>query len=82
MTTDYIEKSTTRFIKSKTIYPKGANSPTIRNYYKCLCGRGKIVEESVPGFDDSFAYFKCRRCNKKYSYIEFTYEEWIVYKKD
>ena len=53
-------------IKFKELYPDGANWPTYHYEYKCPCGRGKIIYESVPGFDDSYAIIKCRACEKKY----------------
>ena len=36
--------------------------------YKCLCGKGKIVEEhdNIPGFRDHYLCINCEECSKKY----------------
>ena len=78
MNVDYISKEETKVISSKVTYPKGANSPTYVTTYKCFCGKGKLIEERVAGFNDHFAYLKCRRCSKKYSYVDFAGSDWEV----
>ena len=63
-------------------YPYGANSPTQRIAYKCFCGKGKIEEEHVWGFNDHIVTLSCKECEKKYrSYMDFSYEGWIRYEK-
>lgn len=47
----------------------GANLPTVHSEYGCPCGRGKIVEDRVPGFDDLTVYFECDDCKDKYDII-------------
>ena len=48
------------------LYPDGANSPTRHTAYKCPCGKGKICYERVVGFNDFYAWFECKTCEKKY----------------
>ena len=55
-------------VKESDVYPNGANSPTEVSVYKCPCKKGFIVYENVRGFDDSYAYFKCKDCEKKYDF--------------
>ncbi|MCH5158940.1 MAG: hypothetical protein J1F33_07080 [Clostridiales bacterium] len=50
-------------------YAKGANWPTDHSEYVCPCGRGKIVEDRVHGFDDHAVYFECDDCKSKYDII-------------
>ena len=78
METKLISKTETKLISSKSTYKDGANVPTYITKYKCFCGKGKIIEERIPGFDDHYAFIKCRRCSKKYSYIDFAGSEWEV----
>ena len=49
--------------------PAGANRPTIHKEYLCPCGKGRIIEERVPGFDDWFATIECITCSKKYRIV-------------
>lgn len=52
---------------------------TLVKVYKCFCGKGKIIEEDVRGFNDHYAYLECPECEKKYSsYLDFTHTDWIV----
>lgn len=47
----------------------GAGSGDTELYiYKCLCGKGRIVEEhdNIPGFRDHDVYIDCDECSKKY----------------
>ncbi len=47
----------------------GAGSGEVeRNEFKCLCGKGKIVEEHdrIPGFRDHDVWLQCKECSKKY----------------
>ena len=53
-------------IQKEDRYPDGANSPTEHIEYKCPCGKGKIFYENVRGFHDSYAWMKCKVCEKKY----------------
>ncbi len=53
-------------IESKDIFPDGANVATSCDDYKCPCGKGKIVEERVPGFDDYSIWIDCEECRKIY----------------
>ena len=77
-----IKVKRTKLLSSKNEYRDGVNSPTVINKYRCLCGLGKIVEENVIGFNDHFAYIKCKLCLLKYqSFVDFCGDEWIVYKK-
>ena len=82
MKVSYISKTTTKLLNEKESYPKGANSPTLIKTYECFCKKGKIIEERVIGFNDHFAYFKCRTCSRKYSYLEFSGNDWAAYEKD
>ncbi|MCH5350866.1 MAG: hypothetical protein J1F39_02730 [Clostridiales bacterium] len=50
-------------------YPSGANYPTTHSEYKCPCGRGKIVEERVVGFNDYYVTIECEACKDKYDII-------------
>ena len=78
---EMVEK--TKMLSRKDKYPKGANYPTVITKYKCFCGRGRIIEEDVRGFNDHFITIKCRRCLKKYqSFIDICGNKWKVYEKD
>ena len=57
---------TAKLLLKEERYPDGANSPTDHKEYLCPCGQGKIVEESVPGFDDLYITIECPQCNEKY----------------
>ncbi|MBQ8407565.1 MAG: hypothetical protein IJY39_01735 [Clostridia bacterium] len=50
-------------------YPNGANWPTLHFEYACPCGKGRIVYERVPGFNDQWAEIKCESCEKSYKII-------------
>ncbi len=63
-----LNEKTAKLILFEKRYPNGANSPTEHYEYHCPCGKGKIVYENVPGFDDSYAFFECRNCEKKYDF--------------
>ena len=63
-------------------YPDGANSATIIKTYECLCGKGKIVEENTPGFNDHFVTLECKECLKKYrSYVDIIGYDFAFYLK-
>ena len=47
---------------------KEPNSATQTITYECPCGKGRIVYENVRGFDDKYAYFECKVCDKKYTF--------------
>ena len=47
-------------------YPDGANFPTRHIEYLCPCRKGKIVHESVSGFDDYWTEIECKTCARKY----------------
>ena len=67
-------------IKSKSIFPRKANSATIITKYRCPCGKGKIVEENTPGFDDHFVTLECKRCLKSFkSYIDIIGDDFKLY---
>ena len=55
-------------IKNEDVYPNEANSPTEVTTYKCPCGKGRIVYENVRGFNDRYAYFECKACERKYDF--------------
>lgn len=77
---DYDYKRKTKKIKTETTYPDGANAATYITTYECFCGKGKIVEEVTPGFDDSFVTIECKHCLKKYhEFIDYCGNEWKVY---
>ena len=66
-----METYTVKISKLKKIseaeeYPDGANSPTVVTKYRCLCGKGEIVEENTIGFNDHFVMLECEECEKKY----------------
>lgn len=83
MNKHYISKSKTKMLKSKGTYPNGANSPTTITNYEFFCGKGKIVEENVRGFNYHFAEIRCKVCNKKYlESLDFSGDDWIVYEKE
>ena len=65
---DYNDQ-TAKIILETDLYPDGANTPTEHIEYKCPCGKGKIIYENVRGFDDSYAFFKCKTCEKKYDFV-------------
>ena len=66
---------------SEERYPNGANCPTIHKEYLCPCGRGKIIEERVPGFDDWYARLDCITCQEKYMLIEWQGHIWELKEK-
>lgn len=57
---------TAKVIKKENVFEEGANIPTTRTEYVCPCGKGKIVYESVGGFNDRWAFIECEECKKKY----------------
>ena len=70
----------TRFIKDKKI--KSGDIYETNSIYKCPCGRGKIIETRLPGFE-FYITLKCRRCEKTYHpIVDLLGSEWILYKKD
>lgn len=78
-----MEKETikkTELIKEKN--KKSGNIVENNRIYKCLCGKGKIIETRLPGFE-FYITLECRRCEKHYHpFIDFSGNEWIIYKKD
>ena len=73
----------TNMIKEEDITPKGANSPTYKYIYECLCKEGEITEEVTPGFNDSFVTLNCKNCLKKYhSFIDYLGNMWSLYEKE
>ena len=64
---DYDRIKRSAVIKSYQRYPKGANCPTCFEEYSCPCGKGIILREYVPGFEDDFMTLKCRRCLNTYA---------------
>ena len=71
-------KEPTKLIRSKTIYPDGANAPTYVDVHKCFCGLGKIEHHQTPGFDDDFLTIKCPLCRLRYSYVYQCGYDWKV----
>ena len=70
----------TNKIETKDKYPDGANSPTVVQTYECFCGKGKIIDENVIGFNDRTITLKCEHCQKEYrSYIYLSGNDWKVY---
>ena len=68
--------------RRKEKYPRGANSPTITTVYKCLCGKGKIVEENTIGFNDHFVTLECRKCLKTHHpFVDIVGNEFKFYLK-
>lgn len=63
-------------------YPDGANSPTRHIEYACPCGKGKIIDERVIGFGDYYAWFECKKCEKKYELKTGCGYIWEVEEKD
>ena len=61
--------TTAKVLLEEDRYPDGANSPTQHIEYLCPCKKGKIVYENVRGFHDSYAFFECKRCEKKYEIV-------------
>lgn len=79
----YVDIEDLKFIKRIEKYPRGANSPTIVTKYKCLCGRGKIVEHNTVGFNDHFVTLECRRCLKTYHpFIDICGDSFKLYPKE
>ena len=77
---DYDCIKPTKVLEEKEVYADGANVPTLVKVHKCLCGKGTINYESIPGFGESYFVINCPRCDKKYQYIELCGYEWKVYK--
>ena len=75
----YEDKPIPMLIKRKKRRPRGANFPTVIEVYRCPCGRGKAEHHCVPGFDDDFYLLKCRRCKKRYTYVERVGNSWRLY---
>ena len=46
-----------------------------------VSGKGKIVYETVPGFDDSYAFFECKECEKKYNFLYSRGYAWALEEK-
>lgn len=53
----------------REILSDGATSPTIRKEYRCPCGCGRIVEESVPGFCEFTVWINCGACKERYNLL-------------
>ena len=62
---EYNDETAKKIVK-EDCYPNGANSPTKHVEYECPCGKGKIIYEHVIGFCDTYAWFECKACEKKY----------------
>ena len=62
-------------------FPRGANSPTVHREYRCPCGCGKVVEESVPGFGEITVWIECAACKNKYSILKGHGHIWELTKK-
>ena len=72
----------TKLISKTMIYPKGANCPTEHYEYECACGKGKIIEENVPGFDDHYTWIACEECKKNYVLVEGRGSIWDIYPRE
>ena len=66
----------------KDLYPDGANFPTYHTEYECACGKGRVIEERVAGFNDWWAKIKCRWCSRKYELEEGCGYIWAFKEKD
>ena len=56
-----------------------ANISTICTEYECLCGKGKIVTNRIPGFE-FYIDLKCPVCEEKYySSVDLSGDDWVVY---
>lgn len=76
----YLKISELKEIKSKSLFARKENSLTVITKYRCPCGRGKIVEENTPGFNDHFVTLECKRCLKKFhGYIDIIGYEFKLY---
>lgn len=72
----------TKLISKKLIYPKNGNWPTEHYEFECACGKGKIIEENVPCFNDHYTWIACEECKKKYVLIEGRGSIWEICPKD
>ena len=72
---------TAKLLIEEERYPDGANTPTIHKEYACPCGKGKIVEEHVPGFNDWYARLECNNCADKYTLVEGNGHIWELKEK-
>ena len=57
---------TAKLLIEEKVTPKGANCPTIHKEYLCPCGKGKITEDKVIGFNDLTVTIECEECESKY----------------
>ena len=79
---DGITVEKTKLLLEEERYPDDANSPTIYKEYECFCGKGKIIEERVVGFNDHYIDIICKNCLKKYhDFIDIYGNDWKIYKK-
>ena len=62
---------------------EGTNTPTCFEEYPCPCGKGRIVREFVPGFEDDFMTLECSECLKTYtSTVDRSGSDLLLYIKD
>ena len=67
-------------IEKREYYPQGANAPTLCTVHKCFCGNGTVEHHRVPGFDDEWFEFQCKKCDQKYEpFIDQCGPQWKVY---
>ena len=79
MNSEIVEK-TKRILDVKN--PYGEDSATEYLAFECFCGKGKIIEEHVWGFNDHIVSLECKECLKKYSsYMSFCGNGWYRYEK-
>ena len=58
------------------------NIKTPSTYDECFCGKGKIIEERVVGFNDHYIDIICKNCLRKYhDFIDLCGNDWKIYKK-
>lgn len=73
---------TAKLLLKEERYPSGANSPTIYKEYACPCGKGKIIEERVVGFDDWHTHIDCAECANNYTVAQGCGHIWELRKND
>ena len=73
---------TAKVILDEDRYPDGANIPTRHIEYVCPCGKGKIINERIMGFGENYAYFECKKCEKKYEIVTGCGHYWELEEKD
>lgn len=62
-------------------FPGGATTPTVHKEYRCPCGGGKVIEESVPGFGEFTVWTECDICKERYAILKGNGHIWELIEK-